>query len=370
MKKSILSLAGATAIGVLALGLATSSSAIADPSSTPRTYVATGSDTTQDVWNGLSNGGAGLTATQSDVASYDAFGTATINLNNSGTIINRPAGSGAGVKALSASADTTWAATAGNGYPGPSGNVNVVGKIQVARSSSGPKTAGTDLRYIPFARDAVSIAIKNTALGAATATTAQLKAAYQWNGTGAQPQISVNGVLTNVTPLLPQADSGTRAFFLKALGLTEATVGAGVTTVGAENNGTQLTAANQIIPFSAAQWISQKNTVTTNTTAGLKIADLNGKTAVAGSGTNLTPGTLFGNATQTPAASGDVFARDTYNVINNVSLDATLAAKLRAINAAVVAPAVNPNKALIEKYGFLTLSYTGTGNELTAKFEH
>jgi len=311
----------------------------ADPTSSPRPINAVGSDTTQDVWNGLSN-------LDTNVASWNAFlGTSTtINLDAS-TTINRPAGSGAGVQALSAAVDPAWT----GGYPGPSGNVNVQGKISFARSSSAAAKNGTDLTYLPFARDAVSLAVKTTA-GPVSLTTAQLQGIYNCTVT----TITAGTSTVTVHPKLPQANSGTRAFFLSALGIT--TPGTCVTTVGAENDGAQLTTAGDVIPFSAAQWIAQRNNRITNTTAGLELATLNGQAPTTGTAPSLAPGALYGSTTTEPTSGVGTFARDTYNVVKTSEYtgSTTLATTTLKTNLATT----NAKNA-ITAFGFQNLSYVG-----------
>ncbi|WP_394939275.1 hypothetical protein [Psychromicrobium sp. YIM B11713] len=353
MKKSVLSLSGAAAIGVLALGLATSSAAIADPSPAgDRTYTATGSDTIQDVWNGLSNGTG---AANPNVASYDAFGSSTISFN--GVTINRPAGSGDGVKALSASADTAWAATAGNGYPGPGGNVNIAGKLQFARTSSGPTKDGSALTYLPAFRDAVSVLVKTSSTGAFVVTASQLANIY--NCVAGANTVTVGSSTVTVNPKLPQASSGTRKFFLSAIGVS--TPGSCVTTVGAENDGSQLTANGDLIPFSAAQFIAQKNGVTSNTVSSdeLLASVNNGGTILdptTGTAPSLKPGTLYGSASTEPSTAVGTFARDTYSVVATSDYTANSTLTTTVLKSRLNTTAA---KAKISSYGFLPLGYVG-----------
>lgn len=346
MKKSVLSLAGAVAVGTVALGLIGSSAAVADPGSATdyRTYAAVGSDTTQSVWNGLANGSG---AVNPSVASWDAFPpapSATIKTKSTGPSFNRPQGSGAGVQALSASFDAS-----NNNYQG----VNIKNQVDFARSSSGAAKDGTDLTYLPFARDAVSLAVKSSATGSVNVTTQQLANIYTCVA-GANT-VTVGSTAVTVNPKLPQASSGTRSFFLKAIGV--ANPGSCVTTVGAENDGGQFTTNGDVIPFSAAQWIGQKNGVASNTIInGQVLASVNGQAPTTGSGTNLTPGALYGSTSTEPSTAAGTFARDTYNVVatsaytaNTALVSTVLKSNLTTANAIDV----------IESYGFLALDYVG-----------
>ena len=275
----------AVALGASVIGFA--GPAAADPPSVPpyRTYVGVGSDTTQDVMNAIAGDVPGITGTNTNIGSYNAFGSAQITTKRGGPAFDRPAGSGAGVKALSD-------AVTGTPYNG----VDITGQVQFARSSSGPAVAGTDLTYVPFARDAVTYAFKGNAAKIGKLTTAQLNAVYS-----ADTPVTINGV--QVTGVLPQSSSGTRKFFLGAIGVT--TIGASVLqTSSPENDGTILTAANQVVPFSAAQWIGQTTGLSTNTTAGVALGKPNGKPAVS---TTNTPVSTFYNSAP--------YGRYVYNVI-------------------------------------------------------
>jgi len=246
-------LAGAIAFGVAA-------PVMADPAAgTYRTLNGVGSDTTQDVMNGLST-------VIDSIGSYNATGSAQIQTTSGGPSFNRPNGSTSGVQALSA------AATAGRTWPA-SGGVNVAGQIDFARSSSSPSSSfpGTDLTFIPFARDAVTFAVNaasdfprdiplgSSAQDSVTPAPFTLRNIYRCAVTS-----YLNSDLESVTirPLLPQSGSGTRSFWLSALGLTEAQVSGCATDLSGtvqEHSGAQVTGMGDIVPFSIAQYIAQGN---------------------------------------------------------------------------------------------------------------
>lgn len=159
--------AGAT-FAVTAIG---TTAVKADPTSTPRTYVAVGSDTTQDLYNSFGNGyvdGSGTTYPSiADIASYDATGpegalgttiSPTNSLGGDCGVIGRPNGSGDGREFLSAawsSGNHTVSQTV-NGVP----TSYTVGTqcIDIARASAALPTGGGDLTSVPLARDAVTVA--------------------------------------------------------------------------------------------------------------------------------------------------------------------------------------------------------------------
>lgn len=374
---------GTASVAALAL-VATTAPAMADPSTTPtrsnsstyRTYAAVGSDTTQDVWNALTNTtatNAGGPVTQ--VASWNAFGgvdddadgsTTDIVTKFGGNEFTRPTGSGAGVRALSAVHDPEYTSHL---YGGAVLDHN---DVDFARSSSGP-AAGTGLSYLPFARDAVSVAYNpTTGLTGVNLDTAQLTELYSGNDGDDADGVTFSGGLPRlngvpVQPKLPQGSSGTRAFFLGAIGVTATTLATYVEPPAStlpENDGTAIPNDGDLIPFSAAQWIAQNNGAATNTTAGLELASIGGSAPTTGTAPALAPGALYGNLNAAPATGVGAFARDTYNVIPTAFLSAAtgtpqqaLVAKLTGTTPTSLGSANARN--IITQYGFGALGYYG-----------
>jgi hypothetical protein len=352
------------ALGVAIAGLAFAAPANADPVS--NSYVMVGSDTLEAVSNALSNGttvgGSGLrvSAGGSTVGSFDAFGSTSIQAKPNGPYFGRPSGSGDGVKALSRSID--GAAWSKNGI-----SVAISGQVDIARSSSGPGANANPsgpLAYVPFGRDAVSYAYKfgagvTSAAGIEDLTASQLTQIY--NGT----LTSIGGV--TVAPKLPQTGSGTRNFWVGALGVGQSPAGvpdAATTTLQENNAGAIVAAANTvaIVPFSAAAWIAQSNNVAPNTigTSGVQLGAIGGNAAYTGTGTALAASAAFyGSAT---------FGRDTYMVVENARItngdpkfDANLAAlvdstQLKSLTNFGASPA--SSGAAKKKFGFLAPSTT------------
>ena len=236
------------AAAVLAFGAA--SPASADPSGS-KDINGTGSDTTQDLVSGVAT-------VVSNLGSYDAIGTPTITVN--GTSFNRPIGSGAGVRALSSS-------VRGIAY---SGTVLPVGTLQFARSSALRTESGSELTYIPFAKDAVTVASsassdfpKDVSLGAVGQASNVFTLRNIYLGT-VTSFVDSNLTAITIRPLLPQFNSGTRNFWVSALGTTEAALTAGgkATDLGntvIEHDGSFLKTDGDIVPFSIAQFIAQGN---------------------------------------------------------------------------------------------------------------
>jgi phosphate transport system substrate-binding protein len=201
-----------------------------------------------------------------------------------------PNGSSAGRDALKASV------LAGNGC------------IDVARSSAGPRPAGTgsgqDLptfQYYAFGLDALGYSTASTA-APANLTLAQLQGIYNctftnWN--------QVGGANQAIERYWPQAGSGTRAFFQSdILGFDPTLIsgpGCPAVQIGQENQG--LTIANNgdqqsgIQPFSGGNWVAMARGTIPDQRAGQVIGTLNGQSIIFGSGTS--------SQLATPAVTGD-----------------------------------------------------------------
>ncbi|GAC1441168.1 MAG: substrate-binding domain-containing protein [Mycobacteriales bacterium] len=310
MKIKTIALAG---VAGLALSAAAIGSASADPSGAPtfRALAGVGSDTTQDVLNGLSNVVKDASGTKL-IGSYDATGGGNIQTKAaSNCTFARPVGSGAGRTALLNST-----------APGSP----TAGCVDFARSSAlnlAATPAGQGLTYIPFAVDAVTYATAAGSTIPRNLTKAQLTAIYTCDPSTA-----------GIKPLLPQANSGTRAFWLKSLGLTETTKGACVQdTVNnvsiTENDGRVLTDPAQIIPFSVAQYIAQSFGAA---------SDIRGQATL---------GAVDGI---TPVALNTAFSikRDVYNIVPTANLGTSPTSDV------FVGPQskVCSNTAVIQQYGF------------------
>ncbi|MFF2775644.1 hypothetical protein ACFVU3_12115 [Streptomyces sp. NPDC058052] len=308
--KSRARLGAALAVAALGLGAALAPAAQADPSPVTqyRTLAGVGSDTTQDVLNGLGNVVTNAFG-QKIIASWDATGTATVKTKATGCVINRPNGSSAGIDALRNAVDTAS------------------GCLDFARSSRGPADASTtDLTWIPFAKDAVSWVKRSDSALPSDLTAAQLKAVYECTTT------SLNGVA--LTPILPQSNSGTRQFFLSSIGVT--TPGTCVQQGVQENDGTVLDSAGDIAPYSVAQYTAQEKAVVTDRRGA----------AVLGSVGTVAPR----NADKTLNLSFP-FTRDVYNVVPTAKLtNATVASTFVGSTSKVCAAGTT-----ITAYGFGTL---------------
>lgn len=262
-------------------------SAMAEPTGPPqfRALAGTGSDTTQDVLNALSEvvtiGGV------KQIGSYDASGSPTIQTKASGCSgIPRPSGSGAGVGRLQDSLE----------------GVSFPGCVQFARSSadnsasfpSNPTGGPGRLSYVPFAVDAVTFVIRDDSPLPNIFSVGELRDVYD-----------CDFPTTDIKPLLPQSTSGTRQFFLQQLGYTATEISnfnstthpcVNFTQASLENTGTLITDPLNIAPYSIAQYQAQINRT---------IADVHGRTIL---------GQVDGKPS-TVLNTGATMKRDVYNVI-------------------------------------------------------
>ncbi|CAH0207639.1 hypothetical protein [Microbacterium sp. Bi128] len=352
----LVALGAACGIAIAGVGVATSASA--EPVS--NSYSLVGSDTLQDSMNAIVNGttitGATVRATSNNktLGNFDAFGSAAIQTKSAGAFFGRPAGSGAGVTALRAS--ITGANYSGNAAVPAR---QILGQVDIARSSSGPggnANANGLLAYVPYARDAVGFAYKGGDSSWANLTAAQLKAIYECTTT------TVGGVA--VKPRIPQSGSGTRSFFLGAIG--NPTLGSCVTdaTGTTPENDASVLGANELIPFSVANWISQANGATginTTTASGVAFGSaVSGQAAFTGTAPNLVPNSAY--------YSDATFGRDTYLVVEYARITPS-DSKYDVALANLVNPGVNNSLtsfgslsssvgAVKKKFGFLAPSST------------
>jgi hypothetical protein len=297
-------------------------------------YVGVGSDTIQDVFDAYSgaNPSPGASSAQAvnwftpihsslasknkTVSSFDAVdangAVGCISTKLGGGSFDRPNGSTDGINALSnAQNGGAWQkAAACAGTPN-----NVTGQIDFARSSRDHNAvAGTQLTFIPFARDAVSYAyFDHNTQAVSQLTKAQLTSLY----TSATGSITVG--TTTVKACITQQGSGTTKFWETAIGVTDAQAQAASAASGCtanpsaleENGGNSFytfasglpagTAA--VVDFSAGSWIAQANglALDRSATARTNFVDLGsidpgtgflGK-PYTGTAPNLAPSTVF-----------------------------------------------------------------------------
>ena len=359
LKKNRLRLGAVAATAVAACITLVAAPAFADPApGTFGTIAGVGSDTIQDVMNGLAHD-----ISTPVIASWDAVepGTGatntTIKTKSTGNTFARPNGSGAGVNALSDSIE---------GGTHTFNGVDVTGQVDFARSSSGPSVTGTTLTYIPFAQDAVTYAVnagsdfpRNIPLGSSADPTNKLTLYNIYHCTKTSyTDSNLNPVTIN--PYLPQSGSGTAKFWATQVGITESAPPSCVKRVNQdglaveEHNGAALTNPGDIVPFSIAQYIAQGNHGLIQTNEGLIVTERRGNAALGSIGGQ--PAIrMSGNTT----VMNPLFpvTRLVYNVVASTraanSSDPVFAAFVGSTSA------VCSNPATITEFGFATIPNCG-----------
>jgi hypothetical protein len=369
-------------------------------------FVGVGSDTIQDVFNaftGYTNGVdyTPLHATSGkQIISFDAVDptpAASVCIKATtpgGPAIYRPNGSGSGMNALSRANDgVAWGVGTTGNSAASCQSVDVSGLIDFGRSSSGGSGTGTDLTYIPFAKDAVSFAwySKNGTVGANTAfdTLSQAELNTIFTGSGSGTDITHSAVTVHITPCGIQAGSGTFNFWNTVTGATTTQEGTATTLCNGlitnslsgraeENSGDALKArgdalalvsghANDevIIGFSAGSYIARVNgaapMVGANTVNLGSISD-NGLTGTSqntalgspysGTAPNLTPSTAFYNDGK--------FGRKLYVILPTTKATGAGNADIKSLFVGSTSQICNQSTT-VQKFGFLPLA-SGCGD--------
>jgi ABC-type phosphate transport system substrate-binding protein len=246
---------GVSAAAAVALMVATP--ALADPPSgtTPKAgdVVGVGSDTIQNVMDQFSVDYNASHSTGAKLYSWDATNPKTgaihdsIKTKSGCKTIPRPDGSSEGITAL-----TTENASTG-GHP----------CIDFARSSrdrapTDPPFAKGGIAFVDLAGDAVTWSTQATTNAPADLSTAELTAIYQCKVTNWS---QVGGKSGTIKAFIPQTGSGTRAFFLSAIGVT--TPGSCVSDDNGqleENEGVNpvLKSVNAIFPYSVGKYLAER----------------------------------------------------------------------------------------------------------------
>jgi len=339
------------AFAAAALAIGTAAPAYADPSGV-KTLNGSGSDTTQDVMGGVAS-------VVTSLGNWDAV-PAGSNITVDGVTFNRPIGSTAGIRALSKSLQGI---AYGNAIaPAITAPILPVGTLEWARASALRSDSGTQLTYIPFARDAVTIAFnassdfpKDVNLGFAGQPTSTFTLRNIYLGTVTSFLDSAGNSIT-IRPLLPQVNSGTRQYWVSVLGTTEPALTAGTkaTDLGntvQEHDGRFLTTDGDIVPFSVGQWLAQSNYSTLPTA----VTERRGQ-AVLGSIDTVKPIIYDGAVTTT---NPDFLpSRLVYNVVETRALTSNpLVGTDQAIRDAFVGPtsSICAASVQIKAYGFATI---------------
>ena len=199
-------LAAAAGVGLVAAGLLSASPASADPSGAPaggdRALAGVGSDTTQNVMTDLAN--VVLIGGVKQIASWDAIG------------------SPATFQTRTAIAACTYTRTEANGSTNgrsrlleslSTGNARS-GCLDWARSSSsrGTFTSTPSMTWVPFAKDASTYVIRADGGVPRSLTLPEVQGVFKCQNT------------PDIFPVLPQTGSGSRAFWIGQMAITEAEI--------------------------------------------------------------------------------------------------------------------------------------------------
>lgn len=264
--------------GVALVGGTASADPVGAPS--PRPLVGVGSDTTDPVMNGLADA---ITVNGAKVlGSYDALGgdfnprgSASAACSYTGNLSGTA--NGAGIRANGSGAGRSRLLESLT--PGDPKS----GCLDFSRSSSLNRAAApVNLTYVPFALDGVSYAVRGDSTIPRDLSQATLKAIY-----ACAPETR-----SAYEPLIPQAGSGTRSFWLSFVGLTEATIPSCVKDTYLdpadakeksvqEHSGRGLVSKKNIVPFSSAQWSAQSVGTIADVRFGAVLGGIDGIPAIS-----------------------------------------------------------------------------------------
>ena len=350
--------AAVTTAAVALCGLS-AAPAFADPASY-KTLSGVGSDTIQDVMNGM---GSQIPV----IGSYDAVDPVSgaqhgmITTTSGGPSFVRPNGSGEGVNALSDSIEGgthTW------------NSVPIAGQIDFARASKFQGSTGTDLTYIPFALDAVSYAVnsgsdfpRNIPLGSAADATTRMSL-YNIYHCFRTSYANANQDSVAIHPLVPQSGSGTAKFWASTLGFSDTSLPTCVKRVNTdatpvtleEHNGTSIDDAGDIVPFSIAQYIAQGNHASIAQAFGVSVLERRGNVALGSIGGQPA---VRESGTLTVMNPNFPVTRSVFNVVSSAraigaSPDATIVSTFVGATSAVCSQG-----ALIQAFGFSSIANCG-----------
>lgn len=383
--------------GAAVIAAGTAMPVMADPVSVNKyaELVGLGSDTTMDVMDGISLalGNVSLTDSRLKLASYKAIGSADVVVSADGIAIPRANGSGAGRDALRIAIGQINSGSVaiapdelGKSRTAVSPTTaQLAGKFHYARSSSGPSGAVANgvVTYVPFAQDNMTYATaplniskipSGIPVGTAGNTSeVSLMNIYKGNITqvitdeatgdfiklAAPSYTPAAGEVSNtIRAYVPQAGSGTRSFWNTTVGITDAGITAGtfpakdITPGGVtvqEHDGTAVaTDPYALVGFSISQWVAQTNGVAPKRTAGAVLRSIGGLEA-----------TVVTDGVYATAPTWSAIKRAVYNIVPTALINAdeenAYTRAFRGTNSLVC-----QSQAVIQKFGYGLLSYTGT----------
>jgi ABC-type phosphate transport system substrate-binding protein len=214
--------------------------------------VGVGSDTIQFLLDQFSFDYNKAHKTGTHLYSWDALnpktgGSEQISLKSGCTKILRPNGSSAGITTLAANQKTNDKKHFCADFA----------RSSRARASTDPSRGPGGIQFVALGKDAVTYATNATTNAPANLSTAQLNSIYSCSVTNWN---QVGGKNAPIKAVLPQTSSGTRSFFLTAIGLGTSGPGGCVNSTPEENEGVDpvLKGPNVIFPFSIGKYIAEK----------------------------------------------------------------------------------------------------------------
>jgi len=214
--------------------------------------VGVGSDTIQFLLDQFSFDYNKAHKTGTHLYSWDALNPKTgaseqISLKSGCAKILRPNGSSAGITTLAANQKT-----------GDKKHFCAdFARSSRARASTDPSRGPGGIQFVALGKDAVTYATNATTNAPANLSTAQLNSIYSCSVTNWN---QVGGKNAPIKAVLPQTSSGTRSFFLTAIGLGTSGPGGCVNSTPEENEGVDpvLKGPDVIFPFSIGKYIAEK----------------------------------------------------------------------------------------------------------------
>ena len=374
--RTLKKLIAAAAIGASATAMAVGP-ALADPINgsgkavTPKAtdVVGVGSDTIEFLLDQFSFDYNNQHKTGTHLYSWDALNPKTgltdnIKTKSGCAAIPRPDGSSAGIATLDA-----------NTKDGKNFCVDYA-RSSRGRSASDPSKGPGGIVFVAIGKDAVTFATNSTSNAPANLTTAQLNAIYTCTDTNWS---QVGGKSAPIHAQLPQTSSGTRAFFLAAIGVS--TPGSCVNSTAEENEGVDpvLKGPDVIFPYSIGKYIAEKfhsakcvksdctgspachpsktqNRFGCDSHGSMVLRDINGTKPTTGSGTKTVINAHFSAK----------FVRTVYVVVRWASTKDNIPSHLEPFFAAAknhgwVCSNASAKTDLIN-YGFLPTPFCGTGS--------
>lgn len=366
MKKNFILKATAAVSAACVLAAGASLPAQADPDSvgTYATLAGFGSDTTMDVMDAVAR-----EVNEADgselLASYKATGGKDVYSKQGTRVTPRANGSSAGRDILlvalgqqNSKVLPVASSELGIARTTPITTQSVAGLVQWARSSSSPSGAEVKsdgvITYVPFATDSMTYAtspnskIPSGIKYGSAGNTSEVSLINIYKGNVDSVVLDANGdyvsivkasaytpadgeTLHTINAYIPQAGSGTRAYWISRMGITETQIANGLTAAKdktannlscQEHDGSCLVGDPfALAGFSISQWVAQTNGVSINRLAGAVLNELDD---------SVSPTTGSGTSFATNPSWSTSLKRTVYNIVPTAEVEDTTSDTYRA----------------------------------------